>query len=456
VSGLWRRPDFLKLWLGQTVAQCGSQVSDLAVPLTAALLLGATPGQMGLLRASTFAPYLLVGLLAGVWVDRLPRRPILILGDVGRAVLLASIPAAWLLGWLSITQLYVVGLLAGTLTVFFEIGYQSYLPTLIERHELVEGNSKLETSRSLAFVAGPSLAGGLVQALSAPLAVVTNAVTFAVSAMCLFLITAPEPVNRRVSDRASVREEIWQGLRAVLGDRVLRPLAASTAVFNFFFNTLFAVYILYLTRELGVMPAVLGVILAAFGVGGILGALTAASAARWFGLGPAIIGALFLSSVGATLVPIAGGSLALMVALLALGSGVFGAGVVSYMVNALSLRQAITDDSLQGRVNATMRFIMWGAIPLGALAGGALGDALGLRSTLLIGALGTPLGGVCLLCSPVRALREPPELRSEYLSPTRARRSRHHDLEVQNAELFFERDTAYAYADQRAGHPDCA
>src|SRR5919204_6968169 len=214
-GGLWRHREFVKLWTGQTISRLGSEISQLAIPLAAALVLHASPAQMGLLGAFEFAPFLLLSLFAGVWVDRVHRRPVLIVADVGRAIFLGSIPVAAILGVLRIEQLYVVGLLTGVLTVFFDVAYQAYLPVLVSREHLVEGNSKLEVSRSVAQIAGPGLAGGLVQAITAPMAILLDAVSFLVSALSLGLIRTPEPVPVR-DGRRRVRAEIGEGLRVVL------------------------------------------------------------------------------------------------------------------------------------------------------------------------------------------------------------------------------------------------
>jgi MFS family permease len=405
-GGLWRHRDFTRLWAGQTVSQFGTQVTYLALPLTAAVTLQATPSQMGLLGAAEFAPFLLFGLFAGVWVDRLPRRNILIAADLGRAALLALIPLAALGGFLRIELLYAVGFLTGVLTVFFDVAYQSYLPALVDRADLVEGNSKLEVTRSVAQVAGPGAAGGLVQLVSAPVAIALDAASFVLSALVLGAIRRAEPPP--AASRRRIWAEIGEGLAVVLGNRHLRAIAGCTATSNLFSQIATAVYLLYLTRDLAVTPALVGVIFAAGGVGALLGALLASRTAAAVGLGPTIVGTAALFPLGWLLTLVAGGPPALVVAVLAAAMALVSLAGTVYNVNQLSLRQTITPDRLQGRMNASMRFLVWGTIPIGALIGGFLGDLIGLRATLLVAALGSALSVLWVLLSPVRSLREQP------------------------------------------------
>jgi MFS family permease len=285
-------------------------VTLLALPLTAALTLQAGPAQMGVLAAVETAPFLLIGLPAGAWVDRLRRRPVMIAADVGRALMLAAIPAAWLLGGLTIELLYAVGLLAGCLTVFFDVAYQAYLPALVERDELVEGNSKLELSRSTAQIVGPGLAGGLVQAIGGPPAILIDAVSFALSGFCLGLIRRAEPAPRTAGGRGRLWAEIGEGLRLVVGSPVLRGIAGCTGTWNLFGSIVQAVLVLFATRELGLEPGALGLIFAVGGAGAVLGALLADRATRRFGTGPVIIGAAAIGAASWLLIPLAGGATA--------------------------------------------------------------------------------------------------------------------------------------------------
>jgi predicted MFS family arabinose efflux permease len=408
-TGLWQEPDFLRLWTAHTISRFGSEVSQLAIPLTAALVLNATPFQMGLLGAFEFAPFLALCLLAGVWVDRLPRRPILVLADVGRFAILSSIPLAAVLDRLSIEQLYAVALVNGTLTVFFDVADQSYLPALVSRDHVVEGNSKLEMSRSIAQIVGPGAAGMLVQVITAPLAVVVDAVSFLASGMCVLLIRRPE---QRGPGSATGPSGLWtelrEGLALVVRNLVLRSIAGCTGTWNLFSNGSLAISVLYLTRDLELPPALIGLVLAAAGPGAFVGAVAAGRVARRAGLGRTIVGAALLGTACTLLVPLAGGPVTVLVGCLMLAGFVGGLAGTLYNVNQVSLRQAITPDRLTGRMNASMRFLVWGTIPLGALLGGALGNSLGLRPTLLLLGCGTLLAPLWLVWSPVRKLKAQP------------------------------------------------
>ena len=403
---LWRHADFLKFWAAQSVSVFGSQFTNLAIPLIAALRLQATPAQMGVLTAVETAPFLLIGLLAGVWVDRWRRRPVLIAGDVGRAVVLLSIPAAAFAGALTMGQLYVVGALIGVLTVFFDVAYQAYLPSLVGRTQLIEGNSKLEVSRSTAQVTGPGLAGVLIQALSAPIVIVLDAFSFLVSGILIGVIRRREAVPQR-SARAPMLAEVREGLGVVFGSPLLRNIAGATGTSNFFASALFSIFILYATRDLAMTPAAIGLVGSIGSLGALAGALTGGRMGRRFGVGPTIVGSILTGGLGFLLVALATPSTA--VAVLA-GGGVLGSfGAVVYNINQVSLRQAITPMRLQGRMNATMRFIVWGTMPLGGLVGGYLGEILGLRPAIAVTAAGGTLAFLWVLFSRVRTLRTIPE-----------------------------------------------
>jgi MFS family permease len=421
---LWRHPDFLRLWTAESVSQVGTQVTQLALPLAAIVVLEATPFEVALLGTVAFLPFILLGLPAGVWVDRSRRRPILIAGDVGRAVALATIPVAFVLGVLTIWQIYVVAFIVGCLTVFFDIAYQSYLPSLVDREDLVEGNAKLEISRSGAALIGPSLAGILIELLKAPLAILVDSLSYLGSAVFVFLIRRhePEPVHPDVAaggERPRMRQDIAQGLRYVAGHRYLRWIALSTAVSNLFSNILFAIFLVYIVRELGLAAGVIGVIFAIGNIGFLTGAVVATRLERWIGLGAAIILGAVISSLGVLLIPLATAQTAFV---LLVASGLLvGFGMVVYNVNQVSFRQAITPERMQGRMNATMRFIVWGTIPIGSLLGGALGTTIGLLPTIWIGAIGGLLAILPLVLSPVRTLRSMPVSPEEYASREDAR-----------------------------------
>ena len=408
-GGLWRHPDFLKLWSAETISQVGSQVGGLALPFVAIVTLDVSPFEVALLGVFEFAPFILVSLPAGVWVDRLPRRPILIVGDLGRAALLATIPVAYAFDVLTIWQLYVVGFLFGVLTVFFDVAYQSYLPSLVSRDQLVDGNSKLEISRSGAQLAGPALAGVLVQALTAPVAMLIDAISFVASGAFVLRIrtreNAPERENGR-SPFAGMKGELSEGLRYVFGHRYLRWIAASTATFNFFSNVMFAIFLVYAVRQLDMSAGTIGLVFAIGNVGYLIGAIASNRIARRVGVGPAIVlGAA--AGIASVLVPLApqSGPIPFLIA----SQLIVAFGLPLYNITQVSFRQAITPERLQGRMNSVMRFIVWGVIPLGTLVGGAIASAVDLRTAMWVGAIGMSLAFLPVLLSPVRTLREMPE-----------------------------------------------
>ena len=403
---LWRDVDFVLLWAGQTVSEVGSQVSLLALPATAILLLHARPFQVGLLGALQFLAFPTLGLLAGVYVDRVKRRWIMITCDAGRMLALGSVPAAYALGWLSMPLLYGVALVTGVFTVFFEIAYQSYLPALIPRADLIEGNSRLEVSRSLAQVAGPAIAGLLLQFVAAARVILVDAASFAVSVVSLVAIRRPEPAPapRTASGRIGFWVEMWEGIRVVLGNSTLWKIAGCTGTTNLGTNIVFAVYLIFAFRHLHLSPSIVGFIFAAGAVGGLLGAVSAGPLARRFGLGSTLM--LGISGdLTLFLVPLA--QFGLAAPLLFASFLVMSFGGTVYNVNQVSLRQAITPDHVQGRMNATMRTIVWGTIPIGSFLGGALGDQIGVVPTLIVGAAVAGTAGVWILAGPIR-LREQP------------------------------------------------
>jgi MFS family permease len=398
----------MKLWTAETVSQLGTQVTLLALPLTAILILKASPFEVGLLSTLEFLPFILVGLPAGVWVDRLRRRPILIVGDLGRVLSLGSIPVAYELGVLHIAQLYVVAFVTGVLTVFFDVAYQSYLPSLVSRGHLVEGNSKLEISRSGAQLAGPGLAGALIQILKAPVAIAADAISYLGSAFFVFLIRKEEPrVVKPSAGHPRMRSEIWEGLRYVAGNKLLRPIAFCTGSSNLFSQIGAVVVLIYAVRVLGMKAGTIGLIFALANIGFLLGAFAAPRIPRRLGVGPTIVGSAVL--FGLAWVPVAFAVRGNAFPLLVGAFFVAGFGGTVYNVNQVSLRQAITAERMQGRMNATMRFMVWGTIPIGAFVGGILGNTIGLRPTLWVAAIGSLFAFLPPMFSPVRSLQEIPE-----------------------------------------------
>jgi MFS family permease len=411
-GGLWRHSDFLKLWSAETVSQFGTQVSNLALPLTAVLVLDASAFEVAALGVVEFLPFILFTLPAGVWVDRLRRRPVLIAGDLGRAALLASIPIAYVMDSLSLGQLYLVGFLVGTCTVFFDVSYMSYLPSLVSREQIIDGNSKLEISRSTAQIGGPGLGGLLVQAFTAPYAILVDAISFLGSGLFILGIRKHEerPVEALGADgkRTSMWTELREGVRFVLGNPYLRAQAGCTATSNFFGNVSFAIIIVFLVRELGLSPGVIGVVLSLGSVGALLAAFTAMRISRRFGIGPTTIAVGLLWGPATLLMafaPVGNGAIPLLVVALV----VLGFSGVVYNIVQVSYRQAICPPGLQGRMNSVMRFVVWGTIPLGGLLGGALGSAIGLRETIVVSAVGSGLAVLWIVLSPQRRLREVPE-----------------------------------------------
>jgi MFS family permease len=406
---LWRDRDFRRFWIGQGVSSIGDEVSALALPLVAVIVLGATATEMGIITALGYLPFLLVGLQAGVWVDRMRRRRILIWADLVQAALLLTVPAAAILGLLRIEQLYVLALLIGAINVVASVAQQSFLPSLVQRRQLPAANSRLEATRSVTGILGPSAAGVLVQVLTAPIAVVVNAATLLTSAGLLASMRTNEPPPIPDVERRGMREQVAEGLRIVLRHELLRPLMSCGMTHNFFRRMFEAIFVLYLVNEIGVDPALLGLIIAAGGPGALLGALAAVPLVRRIGVGPAIVWAQVLTGIACLATPLAGGPIWLAALILATGEFLLGIARTVFNITQLSLRQAITPDRLQGRVNATMRFMMWGVTPVGALAGGLLGTAIGLRPALLLASIGVLLAFAWVAFTAVGRLREQPE-----------------------------------------------
>jgi MFS family permease len=416
---LFRHRDFLKLWSAQTISQFGTQVTLLALPIIAATTLNVTPFEFGMLATVEFLPFILLSLPAGVWVDRLRRRPILIAGDLVRAAALISIPVAFAVDALTIWQLYIVGFINGCATVFFDVAYQSYLPSLVERDQIVDGNAKLQTSVSASQITGPGIAGVLIGAFTAPFAILIDALSFVVSALFMFAIrrheTAPKPQLNEQGERPSMRSEIVEGLRYVGRQRFLRSIAATTGLSNFFSNVVYSILILYLVRELLFTPEILGLAFSVGAVGFLLGALIANRVASRFGVGPTIVGSTLAFGPSALLIAIAPADAA--VPFVAASVFVGGLGGAIYNINQVSLRQAITPERMQGRMNATMRFIVWGTIPIGATIGGFLGGVIGLHETIWIGAIGGTFVFLPVLFSPVRSLQRIPDPEPDEAEP---------------------------------------
>lgn len=439
---LFRHPNYARLWTAATVSLFGTQVSQIAIPFFAAFILNASPGQVGLLVTIEFLPFLLFTLPAGVWVDRFPKKRILVIGDLGRAAMLVSIPVAFAFNALTIWQLYVVGFVNGLMTVFFDVADQSYLPTILERDELVEGNAKLQISQSSAQILGQPFGGGIVSLLSAPVAVLIDAVSYVISAGLILSIrervrgvaeqirpsdrgtslaateadeVAPSPAaaaSMAVEGRTSaepgggMRQQIMDGLRFILRHEYLGNIAATTASSNLFGNIAFAIFPVYVYRVLELSPAAVGTIGGIGGAGVLLGALLANRVQMRLGVGRTII--LTAASVGpiGLLVPLSTPETGFVLIATALFLG--GVLNVIYNVSQVSLRQAITPEHFLGRMNATMRFLVWGTIPIGSLIGAGLSEVIGVRPTIWVGALLSFLPVLPVFFSPVRRIRTIP------------------------------------------------
>ncbi|UVS77916.1 enterobactin exporter EntS [Actinokineospora sp. UTMC 2448] len=405
-STLRHHADFRRLWAGDTIAQVGTHVGLVVLPLLAVGLLNASAFQMGLLTAAEHAAFLLLGLPAGAWVDRVRRRPLMIRMDLARAALLATVPLAWWMDALTFTQLVVVALLVGTCTVFFDVGYQSYLPSLVGRQHLVEGNAKLQASHSVAFTTGPALGGGLAQLVGTAVALLTTGLGYLASALFLSRIRTVEPEPARPA-RRDLRAEVMEGLRFVVRNRYLRPMVSCTATWNLFGGVQNAVLILFLVTQVGLTEGAVGLVVGLAGVGGIVGALVAARVNRAIGQARAIWVVQVVSAPFGLLLPMAAPGWPLVVAVA--GTVVVSVCVVVYNVAQVSFRQTICPDHLLGRMNASVRFLVWGSLPLGGLLGGVLGELIGLRPTLWVAASGCGLASLWVLLSPLRGLRDLPE-----------------------------------------------
>jgi MFS family permease len=408
VSPLLRETNFRRFWFGQTISVFGDQVTQLGVPLVAVLVLGADAAQMGTLLAVGLLPHLLFSLPAGAWLDRVRnRRRLMIAADIGRALLIASIPLAYLAGLLSMAQLYVVGFLAGSFAVVFDISWNTLLVAVVRREAFVQANALFSGSRALAFVGGPPLAGALVQALSAPIALVADALSFLGSAVFLGRIGAQEPAIEIVQE--SMRTRLSTGLLFLARDPLMRPILLSVATINLFNFGFQALFILYVTTMLGVSPGLLGAALGAGAVGGVIGAVIATSVGRRLGLGGAYTLGCVVFPVPLVLVPLVTGPSEAILAMLFAVEFLAGLGVQILDVNAGAVITARTPDAIRARAGGAFRFINYGIRPVGAFLGGLLGGVFGVRETLFLVTIAASVGVLWLVRSPIPRLRDLPE-----------------------------------------------
>lgn len=390
-GSVWRNHDFVKLWTGETISLIGTQITQFTLPLIAVLTLHASVSEVGLLNASRSAPVVAVILFAGVWVDRYRRRPILIGCALGCGVLIGLIPLASSLGVLSMGLMYVVCVLTGVLSVVSEVGVFSYVPSLVERRHLAATNSRLQTSLSLAMVAGPGLAGVLVGMITAPTTLTADAISYFCCAVALIAIRRREPAP--AAQHQSVRSSIAEGVRAVFGSAVLRNLLIQSGTFNLFQSGLITVLVVYAIKDLLLTPFQLGVVLGAIAVGGVFGSMSANRIREKIGLGRTMAAGITAGTMCPLFLLIPRGSSFVSLAILSTVEFVYGFGVLMFNVNATTLRQSVTPDRLLGRVNASYRLAVLGTLPIGAALSGFLAQAVGLRSAMVIIA--------CLITTPI-------------------------------------------------------
>lgn len=404
-ASLFRHPDFLKLWTAETISAFGSQFSPIAIQYAATVILSATAIQFGLLSSLATLSFLLFGLPVGVWADRHRRKRTMVFANVGRAALLFTIPLSAFAGYLSMNLFYFVAFFSGTLTVFFDICYQSYLPSLVDRSQLVDANSKLQTSAATAQTFGPALAGIVVQFVSAILAIFGDVIGYFGSAFFLFSIKKQEPTIAARPGR-SVWQDVREGLGVVFGERRLRSIAGCTATSNLFSSAYGAILFPYLIRILGFSPFEIGLVFSTGAVGGIVAAIISRKASQFFGVGWSII--IFALVFGVGQVPLYIATRETAFPLLIVSFFITSVGAVIYNVTQVSFRQAIVPIELQGRMNATMRTIVWGTLPIGGLMGGLLAQAFGYHTAIGIGVAGAAVAFLWVLFSPVRQVRDFP------------------------------------------------
>ncbi len=393
---------FLKLWAANTISNFGTMFG--ALSLTALIYLDATPAQMGILAAATSVPVLLFALAAGVWVDRLPRIPVMVIADLGRFAVLMTVPIAALAGSLRIEQLYVVSFITGCLTVMFSVAFRSVLPVLVSRDRLIDANSSLGMSESVTATASPAIGGGIVQSVGGPVAVFVDAITFLLSG--LFLRRIPSPASNERPQRRSVLTEASEGFRAVTDQPVLRAILGMVATYSFFSGFILTLYGLWVIQGLGFSAFTLGLLLGSGGIGSLAGAWLAGATARRLGLGRSVVAAYTVAAALSFLTPLASGPAWLALAMLLSEQCLGDTFWTVHNIQAISIRQSITPDEQLGRVNAVFLFASQGLRPLGALVAGIAAGFIGVRAGLLISCTGINLAGIWLLLSPLPRLKE--------------------------------------------------
>ena len=402
-GSLWRDRDFMVVWSGSLVSEMGDQVTMLALPLAAVLLLHAGAFELGALRAAGSVAFLLIALPAGILVDRRRKRPLMIAADLGRLALIASVPAAAALKMLTLGQLYVVALGAGMLSVIFDVSYQSFVPVLVGRDRLHEGNSKMALPSSFASVIGPTAAGALVAVAGAARAMTADAASFGLGAAATLVLRVREPAPAPAAER-NMRAEIAEGLRYVFTHPVLRRVVGCTATANLFSSITFSILVLYLLRDLHADPARIGQVFSLGSLGGLAGGLAAARLVRLIGSARMLWFSKAAFGWVALAMPFARPGWGVLLVSAGMFVGSFSA--VTYNVAQVSYRQSVTPPHLLGRMNASIRWVIWGTIPLGALLGGWLGSVAGLRTTIAVGVTGTWLSVAWIMTSPLVRQRD--------------------------------------------------
>jgi hypothetical protein len=398
------RANFRNLWSAQSISVLGSQVSLIAFPLTALYVLDATASEVGTLSALERAPFLVFGIFAGVLIDRWRSRRVLVITDWIRAAALALIPSLMFSDALTIEWLFGVAFVVGACTVFFDIAYQSALTSLVIPGELLTANRWLETSRSIANMSGPGFAAVLLKIMSAPVAIAVDAVSFALSALFVHAIRAPEPKPEKTSDTA-LWTDFKTGLRFIFETSFLRWNAIIAATWNLLHNGLLTILFVYLARDLKLSGTAIAVLVFVGSMGSFLGVLIVTRINKWFGLGWCIVLSMCTGAAGGVLLATSSGSSLLAIVLVGLGFTLINAAEPLFNINAISIRQIITPTSLMARTTGSIRFVVWGTLPIGALIAGFMGDAFGGRATMIIIGLGFLVPAVMTLISPFRRIR---------------------------------------------------
>ena len=407
-ENLWKHRDFLKFWTGDTVTQFTGQITNLALPTVAILTLQITALQLGILDALGFIAFPTLGLFVGVWMDRMRRRPVMIVANLIQVATLASVPMAYVFGMLGLYQLYAVSLIMGTSTLFFDVAYQSYLPSLVSKEDVVEGNQKLETSASAAQVVGPSVASGLMQIIGAALSLTADAAGTLLSVFTLISIRKAEskPERSSVDGQSRFFSEMKEGIRVISGNKLLWTQAGCTGTSNLGSNIFFVAIFLYAYRMLGISEGVIGVAFSIGAVGFLIGVLVSSAITNRLGLGRSI--ALSAAcNFGLLIVLVAHTGFAVLIIGAAFFVSSFGNPI--YNINQVSLRQIITPNRLQGRMNATMRTIVWGTIPVGSFLGGIFSTSFGIIPTLVIGSVVSGASFLWITLGPIFKLIKHPD-----------------------------------------------